>query len=252
MNASHGTHTERVEAHARRRPRFGAGLATGLVGGALVGIVLTVVSLMLAPDSLLDAVRVGQSHAPTVIDVTPSPSPTPLPTAEWPDADTAVEFEVTQPGAVVALGEPARLLLASASGDRAVVEVTTLTVEPAPTKDQRALRDAAPALTGQTVYYARLSARWLDGDAVNSASVADLFTLISADGTAIPSLTLLDWRPCESPATPGDFDTETEPTSWCVAAASPTDGLVPVGLRFSQPGGPYDSPTADAGVRWTP
>lgn len=252
MTAQQSAPSARVEAAERRRPPFGIGLAAGLVGGMLVGAALTVATLMLLPANLLDTLRGDLPDAAPVVDTTASPTPTPLPTDAWPDTDTALPIDVTQPGTVVAVGDPAIVQLAGADGARTLVELTVTTIEPAPDKDQRTLREAAPLLTGQTVYYARLSGRWVAGDPLNSTAVGGLFTMLDTAGTRIPSLTLLDWRACESPSTPVDFNSAPEPTDWCIAAASPTAGLVPVGVRFSQPGGPYDSPDVDAGVRWTP
>lgn len=252
MSHTHETGSVPGGPSVRRRPRFGVGLTIGIAGGTLLGAALAVGAVMVLPSETLDTLRGGHTDAAPEVTPTPSPTPTPIPTDAWLDTDTALPIDVAQPGTVLALGEPAIVQIAGAEGARTLVEITATTIEAAPEKDQRTLRQAAPMLTGQTVYYARLSARWIAGDPLDSTLVGDLFAVLDAEGTAIPAITLLDWPACAPPATPPDFTTAPDPTPWCIATASPTAGLVPVSLRFSQPGGPYDSPEVDAGVRWSP
>lgn len=234
------------------RRTFGTGLGAGLIAGVLLGAAFVMVTVLMLPAAALESLRGEHLESRETPSPTATPTPTPLPTGAWLDSTTSLPLDVTQPGTLLGLGDAAIVQVASAGDARTLVEITAVTVDAAPAKDQRTLRTTAPVLTGQTVYYARVAARWVAGDPLDSTAVGEVFALIDSGGVAIPSLTLLDWEPCAPPTTTANFSTATEPTEWCIAAASPVDGLVPVGVRFSQAGGPYESAEAEASVRWMP
>lgn len=183
---------------------------------------------------------------------TPTVTPLPLPDDAWAKSTaTALPVSVTPPGSTLSLGAAGQVEIALGENLLALASVSAEAPTLAPEADQKVLLEAVPQLTGMSVYYYRVRVTKVSGAPMAGAELAPLFDALTSDGKAVQRFTIVDWKKCESVPAPANIDQDGTEVSLCFAAAVPTDGLTPSGVRFSQSGGPYDASKGTA-VSWMP
>ena len=185
---------------------------------------------------------------------TPSPSVTPFVIADdaWASVpNPALPVSVVAPGSTLPIAQPAQVEIALGAGKLALISVVADAPSVAPDEDQVILRKAVPQLDGMETFYFRVHVTKVAGDALAGVDLRNVFEALTDDRHVVQKLTLVDWRKCDSTVLPADIDTENVTATLCFAAAAPASGLIPVGVQFSQPGGPYDTSVGTA-VYWLP
>jgi len=213
------------------------------------------IAFLLGCAVTLAGITVSNGRLPFPVP-TPTPTPTvtplPLPDDAWATStSTALPVSVTPPGTTLALGSPGQVEIALGDNLLALASVVAEAPSLAPESDQNVLRAAVPELTGMSVYYYYVRVTKVSGTLLAGAELAPLFDAVTGDGHVVQRFTIVDWKKCESVPAPADIDKPATEVTFCFAAATPTDGLIPAGVRFSQKGGPYDASRGTA-VTWMP
>jgi hypothetical protein len=220
----------------RRARRFPTALVVVALAGVAVGIAGTLLLPRLLPPASTPAPSIPTTSA------TPTTTPVPLPT------NTAL----TPPGTKLALGKPGTVQLATGPGHTAVVTLTPSSPVPASAAEMDALRTSVPQLAGMRVFFTQVQLTKVSGDPLAGVDLAPVLQSITRDGVAVTGLPIANWARCGALTLTPDVDSPGQFQQVCLASAASAapDSLVPAGLRFTQPGGPYTPATS--GVTWMP
>lgn len=168
-----------------------------------------------------------------------------LNTNVWFTDDDTLPESATAPGSKLAIGEEATVLVQSSLGKTSVATVTVESIEVFDEADTKLLRNAQPALLGQSLYRINYLVAYQSGEALAGVRFGDAIFPTDDKGNQLLQVPVNGFESCGTAALPDTIDandeqgTKAQPAKMCAVAASP-EGAAPVaGAFFAQPGGPY-------------
>lgn len=181
----------------------------------------------------------------------------PLSATTWFTEGDTLPSSATEPGASLALGDSATVLVGSVTGGQSVATITVDAVAALDAKDSDLLKSAQPALAGQKLYRIDYTVEYVSGEPLAGMLIGDAIFPIDAEGAQLLRVPVAGWKKCGEPALPAAIDasadgaTPAAPASMCAVVSSPDGGADVVGAVFAQAGGPY-SFEAKGQLSWLP
>lgn len=178
--------------------------------------------------------------------IVPSPSKSVVPTQvakspeAWNEAQTA---GIATPGTHFKIGDSVSVPIVFKNNTKALVSVSLDSITPATPVQFTALEKSVPQLRGMAVYFLKYSITKQAGAPLEGFDIRPLLNAISEEEYVVPGLDISQWKDCEYEPFTANIDVAGTPYVFCLAAATPVQGLMPVGGQFSQVGSPYDVAT---------